>query len=78
MQYPYKEPVDRLLTVEQTKTYLTQHNPNYGTDFTESDWRATTERLCALARLLWRMSQRELQEEIRVKSGDVEAGNRDS
>lgn len=60
---PIRQP-GMLLTVEETKRYLPANDPNYGKDFTETECEQITERLCALARLLWKMSERELREEV--------------
>jgi hypothetical protein len=59
---PLQEP-DRLISVEEVQRLLTASNAVYGKDFTDKEWSETTERLCALARLIWRISQRELREE---------------
>jgi hypothetical protein len=63
-QYPIipKEP-ERLISTKEVKQGLTKSNPAYGKDFTKKEWSKITERLCALARLIWRVSQRELREE---------------
>jgi hypothetical protein len=42
---------------------LTTADPNYGQAFTEADWNRIAERLSALARLLWRISQRQVGQE---------------
>jgi hypothetical protein len=48
----------RLLSVTRVRTLATAANPEYGRDFSEADWERITERLEALARLLWQVSLR--------------------
>jgi anaerobic selenocysteine-containing dehydrogenase len=48
----------RLLSPARVRALLRAADPEYGSDFTEAEWDAITERLEALARLLWRMSYR--------------------
>jgi hypothetical protein len=51
-------PSHSLLAVSRVKVLLTAEDPEYGKHFTEAEWDAITDRLEALARLLWRMSYR--------------------
>jgi hypothetical protein len=48
----------RLLSGERVRELLTREHPDYGRGFSEAEWEQITERLSALARLLWRISQR--------------------
>lgn len=54
--------MNRVLTTEQVRAALTKDNPDYGKDFTDYEWEQITERLCSLARLMWRFSQRQVEE----------------
>jgi hypothetical protein len=49
----------RLLSTVRVKALLIGEEPGYGADFTEAEWEAITERLETLARLVWRVSQRQ-------------------
>ena len=60
---PTASAADRLITPEEVRRRLTARDPSYGADFTPADWSRIAERLCALARLLWRISCRELETE---------------
>jgi hypothetical protein len=52
----------RLLSTARVKTLLTAEKDHYGRDFAEAEWAAITERLEALARLVWKVSQRQARE----------------
>jgi hypothetical protein len=43
----------------RVKALLTGEEADYCADFTETEWAAITERLEALARLVWKVSQRQ-------------------
>jgi hypothetical protein len=57
------KPSYRLLSVVRVKELLTTDDPEYGKDFTEAEWAVITERLEALARLIWKISGRKAREE---------------
>jgi hypothetical protein len=46
------------LTQKEVKRVLTATDPAYGQDFTEAEWEAVTEQLCALAGLYRQISSR--------------------
>jgi hypothetical protein len=48
----------RLLSPEEVREAFRKTEPEYGGGYDEADWRRITERLEALARLLWRFSCR--------------------
>lgn len=48
----------RLLSVDQVRASLLAEDPTYGDGLTDQDWEGITERLEALARLLWEFSRR--------------------
>ena len=50
---------EQLLTTGQVREYLTAADPSFGSSFSDRDWGAVTERITALALLLWRVSQHE-------------------
>ena len=54
-----------LLTTERVRGLLTAADPDYGRNFTDAQWRQIAERLSALARLIWRISERRAGEEPR-------------
>lgn len=79
MEFIPKEPADQPMTVSQVKAGLTKYNSAYGKDFSDEEWRRITYRLCALARLIWRITNRELAEEQRAKTqGGHRPGKRDT
>jgi len=59
---------ERLLTGADVKVCLTSRDTDCGRGFTEAEWNRIAERLSALARLLWRISRRELQKESDQKN----------
>jgi len=67
---PLKAP-SRLLSVSRVRTLATAANPEYGRDFSEADWERITERLEALARLLWQISLRTAEGERPGGSSEV-------
>jgi hypothetical protein len=52
-----RQPPQRL-AAQRVRTLLTTADPGYGRDFTDAEWEQIAERLTALARLIWRMSER--------------------
>lgn len=48
----------RLLSSDRVRELLVAANPVYGGHFADADWERITERVEALARLLWRISRR--------------------
>jgi len=65
---PASRQPERLLTSEEVKRGLTSGDTDYGRGFTAGEWDRIAERLSALARLLWRISRRELQKESDQKT----------
>jgi hypothetical protein len=51
-----------LIPAARVKELLTRSDPDYGKAFTEEEWSAVTERIDALARLIWRISCRRAKE----------------
>ncbi len=62
----FPSPSHRLLSVEKVRS-LAAANPDYGREFTDADWERITERLEALARLLWEFSQQQVEAEIQTR-----------
>ena len=46
----------RLLKVEEVRKLMQAEDPDYGKEYINEDWEQITERLEALARLLWELS----------------------
>lgn len=46
---------DPLLRAEQVRTIFTKEDPEYGRNFSETEWEAIAERLSALTRLICRV-----------------------
>jgi hypothetical protein len=61
----------RLIPVARVKELLTRSDPDYGKDFTDEEWSAITERIEALARLIWRISCRRAEEGQTMSAGQT-------
>lgn len=55
----------RLLKVERIKAAILSVDPTYGDDLPDGEWERITERLEALARLLWDYSRKQADREQR-------------
>ena len=64
---PPSPPPRRLLSVEKVRALATTADPDYGREFSEADWERITERLEALARLLWAFSQDQVEAQTPTK-----------
>lgn len=51
-------PSSQILAVSRVRDRILSESPEYGRHLTDADWERITERLEALARLLWRISCR--------------------